>query len=62
MTKERTFIAIKPDGVQRGYVAEIIGRFEKKGFKLVGLKQLIPSKDLAQIIMAYIEKDLFLVI
>ena len=48
MTKERTFIAIKPDGVQRGYVAEIIGRFEKKGFKLVGLKQLSPSKDLAQ--------------
>ena len=48
MPKERTFIAIKPDGVQRGYVDEIIGRFEKKGFKLVGLKQLIPSKDLAQ--------------
>ena len=48
MTKERTFIAIKPDGVQRGYIAEIIGRFEKKGFKLVGLKQLIPTKDLAQ--------------
>ena len=48
MTQERTFIAIKPDGVQRGYVAEIIGRFEKKGFKLVGLKQLIPSKQLAQ--------------
>ena len=48
MTKERTFIAIKPDGVQRGYVSEIIGRFEKKGFKLVGLKQLIPSKELAQ--------------
>ena len=48
MTKERTFIAIKPDGVQRGYIAEIIGRFEKKGFKLVALKQLIPSKDLAQ--------------
>ena len=45
---ERTFIAIKPDGVQRGLVSEIIGRFEKKGFKLVGLKQLIPSKELAQ--------------
>ena len=43
MTKERTFIAIKPDGVQRGYVSEIIGRFEKKGFKLVGLKQLKPT-------------------
>ena len=48
MTQERTFIAIKPDGVQRGYVAEIIGRFEKKGFKLVALKQLIPSKQLDQ--------------
>jgi len=48
MTKERTFIAIKPDGVQRGYISEIIGRFEKKGFTLVGLKQLIPSKELAQ--------------
>ena len=48
MTKERTFIAIKPDGVQRGYISEIIVRFEKKGFKLVGLKQLIPSKELAQ--------------
>ena len=48
MNQERTFIAIKPDGVQRGYIADIVGRFEKKGFKLVGLKQLIPSKQLAQ--------------
>ncbi len=48
MNKERTFIAIKPDGVQRGLIADIIGKFEKKGFKLVGLKQLIPSKELAQ--------------
>ena len=45
---ERTFIAIKPDGVQRGLISEIIGRFERKGFKLVALKQLIPSKELAQ--------------
>jgi len=45
---ERTFIAIKPDGVQRGLVSEIIGRFERKGFKLVGLKQLIPSRELAE--------------
>lgn len=35
---ERTFIAIKPDGVQRGLVGEIIKRFEKKGFKLVAMK------------------------
>ena len=48
MAQERTFIAIKPDGVQRGLISEIIGRFEKKGFKLIALKQLIPSKELAQ--------------
>ena len=48
MLQERTFIAIKPDGVQRGLISEIIGRFERKGFKLVALKQLIPSKELAQ--------------
>ncbi len=48
MTLERTFVAIKPDGVQRGLIAEILGRFETKGFKLVGLKQLKPSKELAE--------------
>ena len=48
MATERTFIAIKPDGVQRGLVGEILGRFERKGFKLVGLKQLTPSRDLAE--------------
>ena len=35
---ERTYIMIKPDGVQRGLVGEIIGRFEKKGLKLVAMK------------------------
>ncbi|CAM8907311.1 unnamed protein product [Rhodiola kirilowii] len=35
---EQTFIMIKPDGVQRGLVGEIISRFEKKGFSLKGLK------------------------
>ena len=48
MTTERTFIAIKPDGVQRGLVGEILGRFERKGFKLVAIKQLIPSRSLAE--------------
>ena len=38
--KERTFIAIKPDGVQRGIIGEIIKRFEVKGFKLVGMKMM----------------------
>lgn len=44
---ERTFIMIKPDGVQRNLVGEIIRRFETKGFKLVGLKLLSVSKELA---------------
>lgn len=35
---ERTFVAVKPDGVQRKQVGAIVRRFEKKGFKLVGLK------------------------
>ena len=48
MATERTFLAIKPDGVQRGLVGEIIGRFERKGFRLVGLKQLTPSRELAE--------------
>ncbi|MPC07460.1 Nucleoside diphosphate kinase A [Portunus trituberculatus] len=38
MVRERTFIAVKPDGVQRGLTGEIIKRFEAKGFKLVGMK------------------------
>lgn len=37
---ERTFIMIKPDGVQRGLVGDIIRRFETRGYKLVGLKML----------------------
>jgi len=42
---ERTFIMIKPDGVQRGLVGKIIQRFEDKGFKLVALQFVTPSKE-----------------
>ncbi|WP_353674814.1 nucleoside-diphosphate kinase [Synechocystis sp. LKSZ1] len=45
---ERTFIMVKPDGVQRNLVGEIIRRFETKGFKLVGLKLMAVSKELAE--------------
>jgi nucleoside-diphosphate kinase len=45
---ERTFLAIKPDGVQRGLVGEIIRRFETKGFTLVGLKFMSVSRELAE--------------
>jgi nucleoside-diphosphate kinase len=45
---ERTFVAIKPDGVQRGIVGEVIRRFESKGFTLVGLKVMQVSRELAE--------------
>ena len=37
---ERTFIMVKPDGVQRGVVGDVIHRFEQRGYKLVALKLL----------------------
>lgn len=45
---ERTFLAVKPDGVQRGLVSEIIGRFESKGYKLVGLKLMQVTREQAE--------------
>ncbi|MBD2256409.1 nucleoside-diphosphate kinase [Pseudanabaena sp. FACHB-2040] len=45
---ERTFLMIKPDGVQRNLVGEIIRRFETKGFTLVGLKLMTVSRELAE--------------
>lgn len=45
---ERTFLAIKPDGVQRKLIGEIIRRFEAKGFTLVGLKLMNVSRELAE--------------
>merc|ERR1711992_361479 len=42
---ERTFIMIKPDGVQRGLVGDIIKRFEQKGFKLVAMKFMQATED-----------------
>jgi len=45
---ERTYIMVKPDGVQRKLAGEIIRRFETRGLKLVALKMLIPSRALAE--------------
>jgi nucleoside-diphosphate kinase len=42
---ERTYIMIKPDGVQRGLVGEIIKRFEQKGYLLLAMKLAQPSKE-----------------
>lgn len=46
--RERTLVVIKPDGVQRSLVGEIIRRFERVGMKMVALKMVVPSKDLIE--------------
>lgn len=45
---ERTLIIVKPDGVQRGLVSDILGRFERRGLKLVGLKLIQIDRPLAE--------------
>lgn len=45
---ERTFLMVKPDGVQRGLIGEIIARFERKGFQLVGGKFITIPRELAE--------------
>jgi nucleoside-diphosphate kinase len=46
MAIERTFAMVKPDGVRRGLVGEIVSRLEKKGFKIVAMKMMTASKEL----------------
>jgi len=48
MEMERTYLMVKPDGVQRNVAGEIISRFEKRGFKIIGLKMFIITKELAE--------------
>ena len=45
---ERTFVLVKPDGVQRGLMGEVISRFEKRGLKLTGAKFVAVSTELAE--------------
>jgi nucleoside-diphosphate kinase len=45
---ERTFVMVKPDGVQRGLVGEVISRLEDRGLKLVGAKFMEIDRDLAE--------------
>jgi len=47
MAMERTLVLVKPDGVQRGLVGEVIGRLERRGLKLMGLKLLQVGQGLA---------------
>ncbi|MDR3581967.1 MAG: nucleoside-diphosphate kinase [Candidatus Pacebacteria bacterium] len=43
---ERTLVVIKPDGIQRTLIGEIIKRYEQSGLKLVGIKMLVPTEEL----------------
>ena len=46
--KQKLFVMVKPDGVKRALIGEIISRFEKKGFTLENIKMITPTKELAQ--------------
>jgi len=46
--KERSLVLIKPDGVQRGLIGEIIKRYEQTGLKLVGLRLIVPPVELVE--------------
>jgi len=48
MAKQRTFVMIKPDAVQRGLIGDVISRFEKKGLKLIAMKMVSVKRDLAE--------------
>jgi len=45
--KERTFVAVKPDGVQRSLIGEIIKRIERTGLKIIGMKMLVATREQA---------------
>ena len=45
---ERTLLLLKPDAIQRGLIGQIVSRFEKKGFRIVGMKMMQMSKDIAK--------------
>lgn len=45
---ERTFVMVKPDGVRRGLVGEILRRFEAKGLRIVAMKHVLASRERAE--------------
>jgi nucleoside-diphosphate kinase len=57
---EQTFLMVKPDGVQRGLIGEIISRFERRGFKLVGSKfQVLPEVRVMEHYAEHVAKPFF---
>ena len=49
MPTETTLVLLKPDAVRRGLTAELIGRFERRGFRIRGLKQLVLQRSVAEV-------------
>lgn len=57
---DRTFVMVKPDGVQRGFVGDIIARFEAKGLKLVAARfEALPEKRVTEQYKEHLEKPFF---
>ncbi|MCL6457026.1 MAG: nucleoside-diphosphate kinase [Gorillibacterium sp.] len=57
---EQTFLMVKPDGVQRGLIGEIVHRFEQKGFQLAGAKLMLISRETAETHYAeHVEKPFY---
>lgn len=57
---QKTVVLVKPDGLQRGLVGEIISRFEKKGLKLLGIKMMVMSDEIVdEWYVHHKEKDFF---
>lgn len=60
MAEQSTFVMIKPDGVERGLIGEVIGRFERKGLRLEAMRMLQIDEDLARRHYAeHVEKPFF---
>lgn len=60
MSTERTLVLVKPDGVQRGLIGEVIGRLERRGLQLVGLKLMRMDEALAsQHYAEHVEKSFY---
>ena len=60
MATQRTLVLVKPDGVRRRLIGEVIGRFERKGFDIVGARMLTVDEDLAkQHYAEHVEKPFF---
>ena len=60
MAEQSTFVMIKPDGVERGLIGEVIGRFERKGLRLDAMRMLHIDEDLARRHYAeHVEKPFF---